>query len=45
MENIGFGIMCFGDDKYFKGAKDIIDNLTKMGFPCYVLTDNENHFY
>ena len=44
MESIGFGIMCFGDDKYFKGAKDIIDNLTKMGFPCYVLTDNENHF-
>ena len=44
MESIGFGIMCFGDDRYFKGAKDIIDNLTKRGFPCYVLTDNENHF-
>ena len=44
MENIGFGIMCFGDKKYFKGADDIISNLTDRGFPCFILTDNENYF-
>jgi hypothetical protein len=45
MENIGFGIMCFGDDKYFKGATNILTNLIDQGHRCYVLTDNEEYFF
>ena len=39
MNNIGIGIMCFGDEYYFKHTQDKISNLEKWGFDCHVLTD------
>lgn len=44
MNHIGFGIMCFGDLMYFRGTTEKIDNLTKRGYNCYVLTDNRDFF-
>lgn len=43
MNNIGFGIMCFGDDYYFTGAKEKMNEILKEGF-CYVLTDDRDRF-
>ena len=40
MNNIGFGILCFGDKKYFKGAKEKQRRINQAGFDCVVLTDN-----
>jgi len=45
MENIGFGIMCFGEEKYFRGTIDKIKNLIELGFNCYLLTDDPNKFF
>ena len=45
MNNIGFGIFCFGDERYFKGSTEKIDNLIKYGYDCYVLSDNPEYFY
>ena len=44
MNHIGFGIMCFGEDKYFRGTDEKIENLTSRGYNCYVLTDNYGYF-
>jgi len=44
MENIGFGIMCFGDDLYFKGTEDKLNNILTKGYRCYVLTDKTDYF-
>jgi len=45
MENIGFGIMCFGKDFYFKGTQEKLKNILEMGYRCYVLTDNPEYFF
>jgi len=42
---IGFGILCFGDKKYFDGTVQKLNKLLDMGFKCYVLTDNPEFFY
>ena len=42
---IGFGILCFGDEKYFKGTIRKLNNLMELGYKCYVLTDNPKFFY
>ena len=44
MNDIGFGIMCFGDDYYYRGATEKIREFRKYGFKSYVLTDNEDKF-
>ena len=44
MENIGFGIMCFGKDFYFKGTEEKLKNILEKGYKCYVLTDNTEYF-
>ena len=44
MENIGFGIMCFGKDLYFKGTEEKLKNILEKGYKCYVLTDDTEYF-
>ena len=44
MENIGFGIMCFGEEKYFRGTVEKLVKLLEKGYYCYVLTDNPGYF-
>jgi hypothetical protein len=44
MNNIGFGIFCFGDDFYFRGADEKISKIISDDFHCYVLTDNPDYF-
>jgi hypothetical protein len=44
MNNISFGIFCFGDEFYFKGTKEKIDKILSFGFKCYVLTDAPVNF-
>jgi hypothetical protein len=41
---IGFGILCFGDKKYFDGTVYKLNKLLDLGFSCYVLTDNPQFF-
>jgi hypothetical protein len=42
--NIGFGIFCFGNDYYYKGAYDKITHILDSGYECYVLTENPDYF-
>ena len=44
MNNIGFGIFCFGEEYYFKGAFEKINNILNEGYHCYVLTDTPEIF-
>jgi hypothetical protein len=44
MSTVGFGITCFGKEKYFKGTKNKLDYLLEKGHCCYVLTDNSDFF-
>ena len=44
MNNIGFGIFCFGQDYYFKGTKEKIKELLNVGLPVYILTDKPEEF-
>lgn len=44
MNNIGFGIFCFGDEKYFKGTHEKIKQILNHGYHCYIFTDNLNNF-
>lgn len=44
MDHIGFGIMCFGNEVYFKGTQEKIKHFLDRGYSCYVLTDNTNFF-
>lgn len=44
MNNIGFGLFCFGDETYFKGAFEKTTEILNRGFNCYVLTDNPSYF-
>lgn len=43
--NIGFGILCFGDKKYYDGTVYKLNRLLDLGYKCYVLTDNPEFFY
>ena len=45
MESIGFGIMCFGKDRYFRGTIEKLNHLTGLGLPCYLLTDDPSRFF
>ena len=45
MDHIGFGIMCFGEEKYFRGTIEKIKNLTNLGYHCYILTDDPNRLF
>jgi hypothetical protein len=42
--DIGFGIFCFGDDYYYKGAYDKITHILDAGYDCYILTENPSYF-
>lgn len=44
MNNIGFGIFCFGEEFYYKGAADKIKRILNEGYHCYVLTENPDYF-
>ena len=44
MNNIGFGIFCFGEEYYFKGAIEKIKNILDKGYHCYILTDTPEYF-
>lgn len=44
MNDIGFGIFCFGDVKYFKGAEEKVKQILNNGFRCYILTDDPEYF-
>jgi len=41
MNDIAIGIMCFGDDHYYQGAQEKLENIrVNSGIPCYILTDD-----
>jgi hypothetical protein len=44
MNNIGFGIFCFGEEYYFKGTIEKVKNILNEGYHCYVLTDTPEYF-
>lgn len=44
MNNIGFGIMCFGDEYYYQGAIEKQKEIIAVGYDCYVLTDKPELF-
>ena len=44
MNNIGFGIFCFGEDYYYQGTFDKIRNILNEGYHCYILTDTPEKF-
>ena len=44
MNNIGFGIFCFGEEYYFKGTKEKIKQLLDFELSVYVLTDKPEEF-
>jgi hypothetical protein len=44
MNNIGFGIFCFGEDHYYRGTKEKIKHLLNAGLSVYVLTDKPEEF-
>jgi hypothetical protein len=44
MNNIGIGIMCFGDIPYFNGTKEKLNNLKHVEINTYVLTDKPEQF-
>lgn len=44
MNNIGFGIFCFGEDYYYRGTKEKIKQLLNVELPVYVLTDTPESF-
>jgi hypothetical protein len=44
MNNIGVGIFCFGEDYYFKGTKEKIEELVKRNIPVYILTNETEKF-
>lgn len=41
---IGFGIFCFGEDYYYKGAYDKLIHILNAGYDCYVLTETPDYF-
>jgi hypothetical protein len=45
MSTIAIGIMCFGEDYYFKQIESKLDKLKNGEIRCYVLTDKPNYFF
>jgi hypothetical protein len=44
MNNIGFGFFCFGDEYYYKGTVEKINNILNAGYHCYILTEDVEYF-
>jgi hypothetical protein len=44
MNNIGFGIFCFGEEYYYKGTVEKINSILDKGFHCYILTEDTEFF-
>jgi hypothetical protein len=44
MNNIGFGIFCFGEEYYYKGTIEKINNILNEGYHCYILTEDIEYF-
>ena len=44
MNNIGFGIFCFGEKYYFNGTVEKINKIINEGYECYILTDDPDFF-
>lgn len=44
MNNIGFGIFCFGEDYYYRGTVDKVKRILSAGHHCYILTENPEYF-
>lgn len=44
MNNIGFGVFCFGDDFYYRGTVEKINNILNAGYHCYILTEDTEYF-
>ncbi len=44
MNNIGFGIFCFGEEYYYKGTVEKINRILEAGFHCYILTETPEYF-
>lgn len=44
MNNIGIGIMCFGDNYYFNNTIEKVFNLKDIKIDCYILTDSTEQF-
>jgi len=44
MDNIGFGIFCFGENYYYKGTIEKMNKILDSGYSCYILTDTPNYF-
>lgn len=42
--NIGFGIFCFGNEYYYKGAYEKLNELNRRGYIGYILTENPKYF-
>jgi hypothetical protein len=45
MNNIGIGIMCFGDDYYFQQIESKLNEFKDKKVECYILTDKPNNFF
>jgi hypothetical protein len=44
MVNIGFGIFCFGEEHYYKGTIEKINNIINFDYDCFILTENIDYF-
>lgn len=44
MNNIGFGIFCFGEKYYFNGTVEKINKIINEDYKCYILTDDPDFF-
>jgi hypothetical protein len=44
MNNIGIGIFCFGEEYYYRGTIEKINNILNGGYHCYILTENTDFF-
>lgn len=45
MNNIGFGIFCFGEEYYYKGSINKINRILNAGYHCYILTEDPDYFH
>ena len=45
MEYVGYGMLCFGNQKYFKGVDQKIQLISlNENRPIFILTDNVDYF-
>ena len=45
MNNIGIGIMCFGENYYFSHIKSKLNQFKDRKITCFILTDKPNNFF